>query len=379
MVFDPTQFGATPVQTNQSSGVFDPAKFGATPVQNNISANQPPTPGVFQPHPNFLQKIGSAVGNLGLGVVKGVGSTTSALGTMGESILDQTAGRVVNAATGKGFTKPTDSSTTQGTIDQTLTPNNTAQKIGFGAEKLAEFFVPGGAEADAVNAADKGIEALNLGNKAKSALQIGARAAGGATSTAAVTAAQGSSGEDIKQAGVLGGIAGGLSKPVSDLIRNIPENAWSSILKRTSSQVAKNPNLPEQAAQTGLIGTKGAIAKQSQEAIQTIETHLDGLLSSSKEAIDGTKVSTYLDGLRDTYSNIPGEAHSVAVIDGIKQDLASKGTLTPLEANQVKRDIYSVIAKSYGKGTLEVPAKIEAQKNRCNWFETRNRESCARS
>lgn len=392
MAFDPAQFGAIPVSTVQNAqpaqgqttqptqtgmssspqpGVFNPASFGAIPVQqttpiqpaNNVQGQtplQPQEPGVFK-------RIGTGVGNILKGAAKGLGHTISSSTQLAEQGLNQTAGRVGNAiaTSGKNFSAPQPSQAQQNIIskvNQALQPTTLGQKVGFGAEQVAEFLAPGGAEADAVDAADKGAEALDLSEKATNAIKIGTRTVTSAATNAAVTAAQGGSKSDVATSGILGGVFGAVSKPVEDLIQKLPENLWSGILNRTMAKVAKNPDLPEQAAGTGLVGSAESLSKQAGQAIQKLEVNLDSVLSGANGKIDGPTVAHYLDTLKNTYANVPGESHSVSVIANLQQELADKGEMSALDANQLKRDIYGIVAKSYGKGTLEVPAKTEAQK-----------------
>lgn len=323
-------------------------------------------------HSSFMDKLhsvlntsASTIKNVDIGVVKGGAGTIKKIGDLGEKALAESAGRAANLLTGKGVVPTQTNETTDigQTVNKKIQAVGMAQKIGKTIEQAGEFLIPGGAEADVVKTADKAIEGLNVGSKiAEGLLKVGTRAATSATTNAGIVAAQGRSGKDIKTAGAVGAIAGAVSKPIQDILSKLPESAWSNILKRTSSAVSKNPDLPSQAAETGMVGTKQSIANQSQQAIQHIEMSLNDVLKNSPEKIDGGKIASYLKDLKASYTNIPGEAHSVAVIDGIQQDLADKGQMSLSDANQLKRDIYGLISKSYGKGTLEVPAKTEAQK-----------------
>lgn len=253
---------------------------------------------------------------------------------------------------------------------ENIQPEGTAEKIGFGTEQIAEFFIPGGAVSKAGKVAEAGIDTLKLANKfgkagkvAETLLNYGSKAGLGAAESAGVTALQGGSESDIKTAGVLGGAFSIVSRGISKILDKAPQTAWSSILKRTPTEAIKNPDLPAEAAKTGLVGfSREAIVKKSQQAIQSIEVALDDILSSSKEKISTLKIAPYLDELRNAYKNIPGEKSSVDTINSVMEDLLKKKSLTVLEANKLKRDIYGAISKSYGKGMLEVAAKTESQK-----------------
>src|SRR3990167_7102234 len=107
----------------------------------------PPKKGAYQ------EKIVEPLGQFSEGFAKGGLSTLKGLGTIGQTILDQTAGRVVSAVQGKGFTPlgPEPGSLSniyrKGTEEEKrasefLTPQGVAQEIGFGTEKFAEFLIP---------------------------------------------------------------------------------------------------------------------------------------------------------------------------------------------------------------------------------------------
>lgn len=292
---------------------------------------------------------------LALGVAKGAFGTLKNLTKLTSSVLTP------------GLT-PAVSKTLDTLIPtENLQAHGTAENIGKIGEQIAEFFIPAGAVAEAGKATEAGIDALKFGKTATSALKLGARSAIGAGEAAGITAVQGGNTKDIKTAGVVGAVFPAIAKALDFIVQKVPETAWSSILKRTSVDVAKNPKLPAQAAKTGLTGlSRQAIANKAEKAIQSIEVSLDDLLSNSKGTISTAKVAGYLNGVRGAYASIPGEENSVKVIDSIASQLLErfkKGeSMTPLEANQLKRDIYQVIAKSYGRGVFEIPAKTEAQK-----------------
>lgn len=292
---------------------------------------------------------------LALGVAKGAFGTLKNLTKLTSSVLTP------------GLT-PAVSKTLDTLIPtENLQAHGTAENIGKIGEQIAEFFIPAGAVAEAGKATEAGIDALKFGKTATSALKLGATSAIGAGEAAGITAVQGGNTKDIKTAGVVGAVFPAIAKALDFIVQKVPETAWSSILKRTSVDVAKNPKLPAQAAKTGLTGlSRQAIANKAEKAIQSIEVSLDDLLSNSKGTISTAKVAGYLNGVRGAYASIPGEENSVKVIDSIASQLLErfkKGeSMTPLEANQLKRDIYQVIAKSYGRGVFEIPAKTEAQK-----------------
>jgi hypothetical protein len=299
-------------------------------------------------------------GGFGIGMLKGVGSTLNTISGFGQKTLN-------------AITPFTDEPIAQISKER-VTPHGATEKFGFGTEQIAEFFLPSGAIGKVGKIAESGIEGFNLASKAgkagtfaESVLKFGTKVSLGAGEAAGITAAQGGSKSDIKLAAGLGGGLSVVAKGIESIFKKVPQTAWSSILKRTPTEAAKNPLLPKQAVETGLTGlTRDSVANKAQSAIQSIEVTLDDLLSKSSAKINPAKIAGYLGDLRQSYAAIPGEQSSVKVIDNIIDDLYAgfkEGkALSAVEANQLKRDIYSVIAKSYGKGAFEIPAKVEAQK-----------------
>ncbi len=311
---------------------------GGVPTSKNGMPTSEPT----SVKTSFLQKLsnfGKGASDFNIGMAKGAASTVKGISDLGNKALGG-----ISDVLGIHNNNPNVPTTPTDIIPQSVyTPQNTNEKAGFGVEQTAELLAP-------VGISEKGL--TTTAKIAKSALEFGGK-----------TAAQ--TGGDAKKTAVAalsGGLLEGASIGIGKLLEKIPENAWSTILKRTSTQVAKNPNLPAKAAETGMTGTRNSIISQSQNNIQKIELALDDLLKSSNEKIGTLKIAPYLDELRNSYKNIPGEQGSVDIINNVMTDLLKQKSVTPLEANQVKRNIYDLISKSYGKGALEVSAKTEAQK-----------------
>jgi len=171
----------------------------------------PAAPATAAQRPNLLQSIG----NVALGAAKGVGSTISGIGELGAKVLSP-----IDKLTGVKPIQSGDAERSLGElgIKDALTPTNTAQKIGFGAEQIGEFFIPGGAAIKGAKAADVAIQGtrlaktgaeiargIGLGRKGakfganllEGGAKLGARAGAEALSTGAVTAAQ--TGGDVKK------------------------------------------------------------------------------------------------------------------------------------------------------------------------------------
>jgi hypothetical protein len=304
---------------------------------------------VFIPSPEQPEEQGTGgLGGFLVGAAKGAGSTLNTISQFGQKALQAiTPGHTPTASIDK----------------ERLTPRGTAEKVGFGTEQVAEFFIPGGAVSKGTKAIEAATKAAKVPRIIKGAANLAGKVGLEGASAAAVTAAQGKSGSEVKKAAVIGGAFGVVAKGAEKLLQKAPQTAWSSILKRTPTEAAKNPNLPAQAAKTGLAGaSRASILAKAQQRIQSIEVALDDILSESKGKIGTLKIAPYLDELRNAYRSVPGEGASLEAIDNVMKDLLKRKSLTLAEANELKRSIYGTISKSYGKGMLDLPAKTEAQK-----------------
>ncbi len=342
----------SPSQFSQQGGAISPHQDPIGFIkQQNQQATAPAKPNGFL----------SNLGNFGIGLLKGAGSTVEGLGKLGTTALDQTVGRVTNAVTGKGFTAPTENPIVENKLTQLTTPSNTAQQIGKGTEQVAEFLIPGGAEEEAANAAGKALE--NAPKIVKGASELGAKAATSAATMAGQTAIQEGSTKDVKSTATIGGLASLILGGAGKILDKAPETLWSSILKRTPAVAAKDPELAAQAAKTGLVGaTRQSLSDKAGAAIQQIEVALDDAVKGAKGKISTDTIAGYAKGIRDMYKRIPGEEASVTAINNVLEDITKKPSISVQDAQQLKKDIYQHISSSYGRGTLQISATTDAQK-----------------
>lgn len=342
MAFDPTQFGATPV----TSGVFDPTKFGATPIQT--TSNSDNQSGVFTPHPSFMQKALGAYKDVNLGVVKGAGSTLTHIGEMGQSVLDQTVGRLMNHGE-----KPQDQHPdATKTIDEALTPRGTAQDIGFGAEKIGEFLIPGGAEADAANLASKGVDALNLGSKSTIAAKLASKSVISGVTNTGVAALQGSSAKDIKNTGLIsaafpiaGFVAKGLGKVGGAIAEHIA-STLSGVPKAAIQHAIENPEAVQAAIKVAATDGEGAT--------QRIYDHAMGAMDDLKQA----RRVAYQNGLAQLEKDTSYTKNGTMYIKRALTDAEAKGIKgyvpgtpvgvpTKLTTSGIK-NVFTSVAKEFG-------------------------------
>lgn len=93
----------------------------------------------------LASRAAGAVGNVGIGAVKGAANTAIGLGEMVHRIPG------VSSAVDALYGQPGSRETFEG-ARQAVAPTNTSQRIGFGAEQIGEFFLPSGAVARAAKA-----------------------------------------------------------------------------------------------------------------------------------------------------------------------------------------------------------------------------------
>lgn len=150
-----TDISTTP--TAPISPTIKPQTKTETPIKTTVKQEVNPIYGkTFQPT--------KETGLLGIatGIGKGLLSSVRGVTALSEKSLSQTAGRVGNVLSGKGFI-PTKTYTEQVIPKELVETPTTSQKIGKTAEQIGEFFVPGTASlkaGKAVKGAIKGGETL---------------------------------------------------------------------------------------------------------------------------------------------------------------------------------------------------------------------------
>ena len=169
----------------------------------------------------FFSSFGKFTNNLGTGALKGIGSSISTIGEIGDAAMSKTVGAAANAVSNvvtgkKTVNKPIGIGGTEKTladvgVKNAFTPTNFGQKLGFGAEQLAEFFLPEAAVSKAGKAielgskagkAGKAIEAISKAPKAvKGAVELGGRMLRSGLEQGSVTG--------VQQKGLKEGLEGG--------------------------------------------------------------------------------------------------------------------------------------------------------------------------
>ena len=296
----------TPANQDSSSGLragFRPLEVGGIPIQE-------------KPQQNLFQKVGTQLGNFATGVAKGELSTLKGLGTIGksigENILDQTAGRVGSAILGKGFTVPEKTQNPITNIFQKgtpqeikarefLTPEGTAENIGFYGEQAAEFLIPAFKAAKA----EKVVNVLSQGIKlplAAAATRIGLKSAIQGVAAGAVKFVQ--TGGDTKAAvetGKTAALARGAFAVIGEGARalKIPERLYTTVFKNSRQDMLTELNAD------GLNVLKSS---QPQKYKELLESGIIKETPGSLPTVNTTLAEEALDrGLRGSIKNMANE------------------------------------------------------------------------
>lgn len=217
-------------------------KDQVTPAAAPVAGGPP----MGQQPQGWLGKTASAVGNFGVGFAKEAASIGHRAAEFGQLIGSESAktpqGQMIGApiravAKAVGLT-PTAAQAAQQTATAGaqrpgyLTPTGTAQKVGAGAENVAEFFLPVGGEAKAVGQVGKITEKLPTIEKiAKVGVEALGAAAKNAIDFAARTGLQEATPEQIKGASELGALFGAGGKIGSEILKTIAPKAVESLTR----------------------------------------------------------------------------------------------------------------------------------------------------
>ena len=162
---------------------------------------------------------------------------------------------------------------------------------------------------------------------------------------------------------ISGPVFGGAVEGVQRAARPIANRLMNSVLKPSNKTLDKRPNLGVEAAEAGLTGSKAQIAKKSQALIDAKEAELSTLLQGAKGDVDVLKIAVNLDDLKRAYVSV-GDDAAIKALDTLQETLLSKsstGKISVQDANQLKRDFYSVLKDSQF-GNSDVPAKVKGMK-----------------
>lgn len=263
--------------------------FGLVKKQNNILTNPEllkdkstfNVPEEMRPQPESLatKAVGGAL-DVGIGVGKGVASTIKGAASLGERGLQAGLQTILPKSLEDNFgvDKPLERTSAEKLIgEKYTTPTNTAQKIGFGAEQIGEFFIPGGASAK-VGKAMEGVKSLSKMPKLAKAFGFAGKVATeGALATGQTALQEGEINSEAKKAGKFG-LAFPVAGAVGSKVLKGGGKLFSEVFGKSTgagSQAIKeafnNPNVMKYAREAGKNGVDEVMTESLQSAKQGLQ------------------------------------------------------------------------------------------------------------
>lgn len=300
--------------------------------------------------------------NLSTGVAKAELKTVKGLGTFGQYLLDQTAGRLVHAVAGKGFTPTTEDgsasdfyrndSEKSNQVDALLTPEGTAQNIGYGLERVAEFLLPAKAITSTAATAGTFVKSLTMGKTASKGLSIaadlGIKGVIEGISSGFLTALQRNKVDNEAKIAALIGFA---APTVAAGVSKLGEKMLNANIKPSQADM-KNGFKMESVKKYDVGGSLSTSLKKTASKISDAGALLDEKLANSKIKVNVQKaIDETVTQLRDKKSLVFGQVKDVnGGIDELLSDITdlqqaySYGELKDMSAvpiqianNQIKR------------------------------------------
>lgn len=275
--------------------------------------------------------------NLSEGVAKGELGTVKGIGSLGQKFLDQTAGRVVNATQGKGFTPTSEDniynsdSDSGKNADAALAPVGFAQKAGHFAEQAAELALPGKVAEEAT----KGLSLLGDASKFSDATKIFVnslpKAAADTLATLGVVSARdGSVDKDALTSALFSGTLDTASAGGKAIIEkygpDLAARMINSIIKPLKGNLSYGKNPGRAVAQEGIVATSlddlgekigTALTSRVQQLNEMVQKYTD-----AGHKLDLTKATTPIDDALAEAQKAPNTNASIITrLQGLKDDL----------------------------------------------------------
>lgn len=325
------------------------------------------------PAPTPAKKGVGGLGGVAVGAAKGIGSTLAGAAQLGEKGL-AAATRGIGSLIGSKNLRRTQADTLPQEIKQRyLTPEGTAEKIGFGAEQVAEFFapVPGGAKAKLLLKATEKAKPLVAGAKALG--RVGTEAIEAAGKGAIQKGSTEQFGEEAAaQAGfsaVLGVIAP-LAKTGAAILGKTTGAGGTAI-----REAFGNPNVRKFIKEAAENGPEYL----QEQALREAKNALGGLVKKRETAylkeLNGIKSAKgQLTEIKDNAVNLAREAFENAAVK-----ISKKGTLgiNAFKDSAVEQGKNSVIKafRTLSTWADNTPAGLDRLKKRLNQFKNATRNT----
>lgn len=360
------------------------------PVMNQQKqAVLPPAQPTQQNKPGLLRRAAGAVGDVAVGFGKGVldvprefASLGADLGTkFGETNIGRKLGAGIRSTLG-GTINPETARTLQaglqGGTEQTnfTKPQNTAQKVGFGAEKIGEFFLPGGAAGKIGKVVTEAGTASKLPKIGK-ALGFTSKIIADAGINSGIQAAQdGKSDNIISDALLFGGlnVAGkGLSAVGKSLTTKLPERLYNTAIKTGLEDTRKaltfnGQSLGKDLIDRGIVGTDKQLLKKSITNIDAAEAKLQTILKEHPATISRDELFKHLNPLVEKFASTPGLAGDFDTLTKVLDQVPPSLSLS--QANVMKRNLYSALRDVAFKLDPALSSKKEVMKTLAKGIKT---------
>lgn len=299
------------------------------------------------------------VGNAYVGAAKGVGSTVYNLGKMASQVPIPALAGKTPADVAQFLGADPELAAFEGPKPEGLTPQGTAQEVGFGAEQIGEFFIPGAAQAGKLGA---------VANLAQKAGTVGKMATEGATA-AGVAAAQGG---DPLAAGAVGAVVPGASAVAS----KVGPAIMNTKIGARAKQFRRGADPGEGIVDEGLVaGTTGGMWERVQTARKEVGAQIGSVLSTTQKATQHPiNIQPFVDGLIDDAVRslqTAGKPEAAAAVEkirtGMYEEFAKRGS-SPSATNakelwEVSQQIKDAISYG-GDSAIEAGAEVIRKKIR---------------
>lgn len=358
------------------------------------------TDGSSEPKPQgIISKVGGALKNVAVGAVKGAISApyeaAQAGGAIGSYAADKLGRPLVQKIIGKNkmplsaAAAAIQQGVKQGAdAPEALSPVGTAQKVGFGAEKAAEFFAPGGLVNKGAKALKEATVVSKLPKLLKPAVSLAGRVGLEGAAMAGVTTAQGGSAKDAAEnaafgaGGVLAGKAlGALGKKLAPVLQASAEKGYAQALGATTKEnkAITQRIVPELLKRRVSSFSRPKLLSKIEKGIESAGRQMDTVLESiPKDApVNLASVASDLEQAKQSFM-VPGaggrlvvaDPQAVQHIEGFQNIIRDIGTKNaPYESVRKLRQIWDKsIAQSkgfYGK-TVTEGSLLDAKKEAAN-------------
>src|SRR3990167_398200 len=254
---------------------------------------------------------------LGTGVGKGVLSTMTGAAELGLKTFGRTGEKLGSFLSGKKLGGIDESLEAIGEEKKLLKPEGTLEKVGFGAEQLAEFFVPVGGAAKTASIVNRLISGTG---KLKTAAGFLGKVVGEGAEFAAKRTLQRGDAEELVGSFLLGGavqVIGGLGAiSAKGIFKALPERLYKQVfriaeddLKLAIQTQARgqnlNPTLAKEVLDRGLFGTSQGMATYSVRKLDKLESQLQNLVKGDELVTVGNK-NVYVNLLNDLATKFKG-------------------------------------------------------------------------